>query len=171
MPLAVERNLLCELGHELRPLGPRADHAHVAAEDVPQLRQFVEARPPEEPTDRRDAGVVAVRPHRAGFRFGISDHRSELVHGERAAVSADARLVIEHRPRGRELHERGRQEHERRAEYKPYEADNDVDTALDEHRTPRLAKAFREDQPARTEVLDGDLSGELLVHRWKVVHL
>src|SRR6478672_10863916 len=72
------RNLVLELRHEMRPLRPRADNRHVAAKDVPQLRQFVEIRPSQEPTDRRDARVVCHCPHRPGMPLGILVHRPEL---------------------------------------------------------------------------------------------
>ena len=95
--LAVERNLLGQLLDELRPLGPRADEAHVADQHVPQLRQLVEPRAAQEAADRRDAVVVLPRPHRAGCRLGVLPHRTELVDREDAAVLADALLVIEGR--------------------------------------------------------------------------
>src|SRR3982751_6345238 len=47
----VLRELLLELPDELRPLGPRADEGHLAAQHVTQLRQLVEAPPPQEASD------------------------------------------------------------------------------------------------------------------------
>jgi hypothetical protein len=40
----VLRDSLLELIHEVRPLGTRTDERHVAAENVPELRQLVDAR-------------------------------------------------------------------------------------------------------------------------------
>src|SRR5207237_161190 len=53
--LLEERHLLIELLDEDGPLGARADHAHVAAEDVPELRELVETRLPDEAADLRHA--------------------------------------------------------------------------------------------------------------------
>ena len=44
-------NILRELIHVKGPLGPRAHEAHVAAEHVPVLRQFVEVPPADESAD------------------------------------------------------------------------------------------------------------------------
>src|SRR4051812_26172227 len=45
MALAVERDLLAERLHELGAFGARSDQAHLADEDVPELRQLVEPCP------------------------------------------------------------------------------------------------------------------------------
>ena len=44
-----ERHLGLEVVEELRPLRPRADDRHLAAQDVPELRQLVEAEEAQEP--------------------------------------------------------------------------------------------------------------------------
>ena len=44
---------------ELELLGPRPDEAHVAPEQVPDLRQLVQAEPPEDPPHPGDARVLA----------------------------------------------------------------------------------------------------------------
>ena len=138
---------------------------------VPELRQLVEPRPPQEPADRRDRGRRSARPHGAGRRFGVLPHRPELVDREDAAVLADALLVIEHRPGRRELDQPARprsmsgaaqQQTDRRG-------DDDRAAACAARAAPRLAEARREDQPARPQVLDGDLAGVLLVDRRQVV--
>src|SRR5215204_5878404 len=41
VPASPERNLVGQLVQELRPLGPRADDAHLATQDVPKLRELV----------------------------------------------------------------------------------------------------------------------------------
>ena len=48
--------------HVARDLGARTDERHVAPDDVPELRQLVELRPAQEPSDRRDP-VVPARGH------------------------------------------------------------------------------------------------------------
>ncbi len=54
---------------------------------------------------------------------------------------------------------------ERRRQDQADRRGQDVERALGEDLRARLAKAFREDQPARTQVLDGDLAGVFLVDR------
>src|SRR5206468_2480246 len=66
----------------------RADEAHVALEDVPELRQLVEARLAEPRTDARHARIAGDLEDRADhlvevlelglLRLGILDHRAEL---------------------------------------------------------------------------------------------
>src|SRR5688572_20401353 len=98
MALAVERDLPGQLLDEPRTFGPRPNQAHVATQNVPQLRNLVEPGLAHEAADRRNARVlVAGAPHRAGARLGVGAHRAELVNGERRAVEADALLVIEDR--------------------------------------------------------------------------
>src|SRR5690606_25413395 len=52
-----------EFGHELRPLRARADDAHVAPEDVPQLRELVQAGAADDPPTRvmRSSSLPAQR--------------------------------------------------------------------------------------------------------------
>ena len=52
--------------HQPDLLGARADEAHVAPEDVEQLRELVEARASQEAPDARDARIVAQLVHRLG---------------------------------------------------------------------------------------------------------
>ena len=54
----VLRDPLLELVDEERPLGPRADERHVAAQHVPELRQLVDVGAPQQAADRRAARVV-----------------------------------------------------------------------------------------------------------------
>lgn len=84
--------------------GPRADETHVAADDVPELRELVEAGLAQEGAELRDARVVLEL--EVGFPFlaglgvlgevflegllGVRDHGLELVAREEPAVLADA---------------------------------------------------------------------------------
>lgn len=84
--------------------GARTDEAHVAADDVPELRQLVEAGLPEEGTELGDARVVLeleVRlplPARGRILLQVSlegflcigHHRLEFIAGEQLAILADA---------------------------------------------------------------------------------
>src|SRR3990172_7897229 len=62
VPQHVARHGPPEPLHEHRPLGPRPDDAHLAAEDVDELRQLVEAEAPGKGADRRGPGGGPPRP-------------------------------------------------------------------------------------------------------------
>ena len=80
-------------------------------EDIPELRQFVDAGLAQEPAERRDARVVLHLEDRAahfveGFEFGLQhfgvvDHRAELVHGEESSVQTAAFLPEQNRARAK----------------------------------------------------------------------
>src|SRR5688500_19778759 len=63
MALFVVRNLLGELGHKVRALRPRADETHFAAQDVPELRNLVDARFAPDATDGRRKRIASTGPH------------------------------------------------------------------------------------------------------------
>src|SRR5205823_2358689 len=87
--LAVERDALRQLAHELGAFRSRSDETHFPDEHIPQLRHFVEARPPEKSTNRGHARVVRGTPYGTGRRFRVDAHRAELVHHELAPLPAD----------------------------------------------------------------------------------
>src|SRR5512142_894054 len=84
-----------------------AHQAHLTPQDVPQLRQLVQARPPQELSQPRHPGVLAhLEQHPAGRLvvrlellepiLGILAHRPELQQAEDPAVEALAPLPEEH---------------------------------------------------------------------------
>src|SRR5690606_6782408 len=79
------RDLPLDPGDVLRALRARADDRHVAAEDVPELRQLVDAGLAHEAADAGDAGVV-LRGELGSGGFGIGPHGAELVDAEELAV-------------------------------------------------------------------------------------
>ena len=123
---------MAELLDEMRPLGPRADDGHVAAKDVPELRQLVDVRSAQEPAERRHPRIVGCRPHRSGLALRIIVHRSELDDGERLAVQARALLAIEHRPAGRQAHDERDDRQGKRQQRQGRGREDDVEPALDD---------------------------------------
>src|SRR5437588_6332218 len=87
VPLAVV--VLLDLVAERRP---RADHAHLAADDVPELRQLVEGQSAEQLADARDPRVAAVDGRAGADRLRADDHRPQLEELELGAVLADPPL-------------------------------------------------------------------------------
>ena len=94
-------------GHLARQRRPRPDEAHLAEQDVPDLRQLIEAGRSQDPADAGQPRVVGdlegvaldlvlfLEFGQAGLRVG--HHRPELHHLERTPVQADARLAEDHR--------------------------------------------------------------------------
>src|SRR6266851_2301032 len=96
MPLLVVRNLLCKLGHEVRSFGTRAYKAHLATQDVPELRNLIDANLAYHTAHARGSIVVFTGPHRS-CRLSINSHRAKLCQHKMAAVLADPFLLVEHR--------------------------------------------------------------------------
>lgn len=124
--------VLCgELLNEVRALGARADEAHVAVEDVPYLRQLIEAGGADEGADARDARVVVGRELRAGVFLGVDAHRAELVDFIGPAEAAGADLAVECRAVVLKLDGEGDERHEGQRDDKGDAGEHDVDRALD----------------------------------------
>ena len=79
----------------LREQRARSNEAHVAAQDVPQLGQLVEARGPEEPPEACDPLPITLEPDLA-WPWGA--HRPELHERERPLVPPDPDLPEEDWP-------------------------------------------------------------------------
>lgn len=80
---------------EERPFRAGTDEAHVAVEDVEDLRQFVQAGGTDEFTDFGNARVVLRRQLGTGIFFRIDAHGTEFVDLIFLAKAADADLAVE----------------------------------------------------------------------------
>src|SRR6185369_4186718 len=96
MPLLVKRNLLGQLGHEMRALRPWANEAHLAFQDVPELWNLVDANLPYDESHARCARVAFAGPNRAVL-FGVNSHRAEFCEHKRAPVLTDSFLLVKDR--------------------------------------------------------------------------
>jgi hypothetical protein len=86
-----------------------AHETHLSREDVPELRQLVDACPPQEATEASEALVVGKRPSVGCALF--HPHGAELHQGERLAPMPGAHLAEEDGPaRGQEDGDRGEEE-------------------------------------------------------------
>lgn len=91
--------------------GARSDEAHLAANDVEDLRELVEARTTEKMPDARDAGIVfefkIPLPFFAGLRIlrevlretglRVLHHGAKLIAGKRPPIPPDASMRKNHR--------------------------------------------------------------------------
>src|ERR687887_168829 len=129
--------------HLVAKRGPRADEAHVAADDVPELRQLVEREAAEEAARPGDAGVAAVDGEAGALALGADDHRPQLEQVEVSALVADAALAVEDRAAVLEL-DRDRCGREHRAgEREPERRPHDVGRAVHRPGLPGHAPAAR----------------------------
>jgi hypothetical protein len=127
-------------------LGTRADQRHVGSEDVDQLRQLVEAGPPQEPPNPRHPRVVGNLEHRlvellqvdqlGEALLGVGDHRAELEHRERLAVLAGAPLAEEDGTPGVEEDQEGDRQQQRREQGEHDDGDGQVERPLQHQRRP-----------------------------------
>jgi hypothetical protein len=127
--LLVSRDHFLELLDEDGPFGPRSDEAHVAHQDVDQLRNFVEVRFAEDTADDRDARIVVARPDRSGLALGMLHHRADFEDREDATVFSDSLLAMECGTARREFHEDaddGQKRHENDQSHPGQDAIHDI---------------------------------------------
>src|ERR1041384_4733182 len=96
MPLFIERDFLCQLGHEVWTFGPRSNEAHLTFQDVPELRDLIHANFPYDAADARGASVPLAGPNRT-ILFGVNPHRVKLRQREDATVFAHTFLLVKDR--------------------------------------------------------------------------
>src|SRR6266566_5487473 len=132
----VLRYLLTQLGKDRGLLGARADHVHIAHQDVPELGQLVQPELAQYASYRGDARIVALRPHLRRCS-AVRPHRAQLVHderpaavirmapgiacrlAERAAIEADPLLREQHRTRGCKLDQHRDDDQYRQGDHRP----------------------------------------------------
>src|SRR5579862_5338942 len=101
VPLRIARHRSHEAVHKHRPLGSRANEAHFATHNVPELRNLVNAEHAQIATYARQTRVViASRQYRSRLRLGSMYHCSKLEYIELLAVSPNALLGKDHRSLG-----------------------------------------------------------------------
>lgn len=136
----VERRVLV---HFVLALWAGADHRHIALEDVEELGDLVNRGLADEMPDLCDARVflelergaelhAGLGRHGGIHLVGVDTHGTELVHGERAAIHADARLGVQRGTAVLLVHLVRGPQHERRAEHDRDGGKHDVAHALED---------------------------------------
>src|SRR6185369_11847170 len=97
MPLLVERNLLSQLGHKMRPLGSGTDKAHLTLQNVPELGNLIHSDLANHSAHACRAIVFLTGPHRTRT-FSINSHRAKLGQYKSAPVLSDSFLFVKNRP-------------------------------------------------------------------------
>ena len=108
----------------------RPDHAHVAAQDVPELRQLVDRGAPEDAADARDARIALVDREARAELLGADDHRPQLQELEVGAVLAHSRLAVHDRRSALEPRRDRRGREQRAREDEARARDDDVQRAV-----------------------------------------
>ena len=103
------------------PFGSRSDQAHVAPQDVEELRQLVDVGVPQPVSDPGAPRVVVRGPDRAGLALGVAPHAAELDDPEPAAPLPDPLLAVEDRTaRGQQDGQRDHREERSEAQESEY---------------------------------------------------
>jgi hypothetical protein len=112
---------------EREVLGTRADEAHLAAHDVPELRELVELRGGEEAAHAREALVLSSGERRT---VGVVLHLAELEHAQVGAALAEAAAAVEDRAAILELDRKRNECEDGKGEDEQQESDRTVEGAL-----------------------------------------
>src|SRR2546426_5234625 len=94
----VEGYFRLELTHEVGSLGSRTYQAHLAAEDIGELRNFVQPGPAQDAPDARYPWVAVAGPHGACLQLGVAPHGAEFDQPENSPSLPQPLLTVEDRP-------------------------------------------------------------------------
>src|ERR1700722_5248472 len=82
MSAVITQDRLPQTSDDFGPLGPRANETHVSAQDIPELRKFVEVQFPQDSANGCNARIVGWTPARSGFTLAIVIHCPDLIERE-----------------------------------------------------------------------------------------
>src|SRR5262245_51439036 len=146
----------------------RPDQVHIALDDVKELRELVEPELPQPLTDPGDPLGVVADPLR--LRCIDQMHGTELDQIEALRRYADPLLDEEHRTTGIQLDQNRDEEEQRRQHDHPDDGDQQTDDTAGGQVETCLFEIWGEDQAARCECLDRELSSEAFVDVYAVFH-
>src|SRR5215216_5082811 len=126
VPKMVKRDRLLVPFGALAPLRARTNQADVAFERVPKLRQLIESKFSQRPSDRRDTAVAFSRVD-IFVCFLTAPHRSEFEKNEASPVATDPLLSEKDRPAVPDADEHGHANKERSANDQCYCRRNDIE--------------------------------------------
>ena len=167
----VERDFLRQLIDKERALRPRPDQAHVAAQHIQQLGQFVNAQAPNDLPYACHAVIVCARPTRFAVFFGISPHAAELGNAESSAVLPHTLLTVEHWARTFDLDQYRCDQHQRRSQHTQQGCAQDVEHALDAGSHRALIESVAKNKPAGAQEIYANLAQGFFEVRVQVVNL
>jgi len=89
------------LGEEIEMLPclrPRAYETHIAPQDIPKLRDFIDLGGPEDSPDRQDARIVLRREDSPGQIRAVFEHGDEFAQVKHMTFVADSWLAVKDAP-------------------------------------------------------------------------
>src|SRR6185437_596980 len=114
----------------------RANHAHIALENVVELRQFINAVLAQKTSQTGDARIVSdlkssaiafIHVHQVAFELiCINAHGTEFVAAEFAPFAAYTPRFVEYWPRRIKFYGDGAQQHDRRGKHQRHDADKKI---------------------------------------------
>ena len=170
MPEVVIGNLLAEFFHELRALRPGADKAHIPAQYIPHLRNFIQAQMPQKAAHWGNARVVIRRPRRARIGLRIRAHGAEFVAGENVPAQAHPLLPVKHLARRAHFYRRGNEWNQRQGDHETRESKEERNHAADQQKRVIQTEALGKYQPARMKFMDFNLAGDFFKDRGGIVN-
>src|SRR4029078_639412 len=155
---------------KVRPLGARSDEAHLAPQDAPEVRQFVEMRGPNHLANPGNAAIVLDRPARHAIGFRIRPHASEFRQLERFAATPDALLPVEDGATVFQPDGNRDTEEQRHQEDKNGAAQNNVDETFAPTVQARRVKAIFNEEPVRQQKIEIYSAGFMTVKDFVIAY-
>src|SRR5687767_7265944 len=125
MSLFVKRNFFRKLGDEVRSLRSWSNEAHLAFQNIPELRNLIHANLSDDASDASGARVALSRPNWSVL-FCVSSHRTKLCKHKGATVLSDSFLLVKNRSARLQLDEYGGHDHDRQRKKCADESDEPV---------------------------------------------
>src|SRR5258705_9484108 len=107
MSLLVIGNLLGKLSDKMRAFRTGTDKTHFTADDIPELRYFIDANFAYDAAHACGSFICFAGPHRSGL-LGINSHGSKLRKHEGSPVFPHSFLLVEHGSAGIDLNQNRR---------------------------------------------------------------
>src|SRR5689334_6012997 len=164
MALFVIGDLFSQLRDEMRPPRSRADETHLALEDVPELRNLIDANLANDAADARRAVVAFRRPDRS-FLLGVDAHRAKLRQDKRASVFTDAFLFVKDRTTRFKFDENCRHDDDWQREHRTDQSRETMHCRARERSESFLPSGSGKNQPRRADHAQRNASGDALVKR------
>src|SRR6185503_2913051 len=128
--IGVARHERLELGDEVTPLGAGTHEAHLSANDVPELGDFVEVRRAQDSSNGRRARIAFGGPHRPRALFGVDLHRSKLEDLKRSPPAAQPFLPKQDRTATFQLDDQRDYENDRKQQHHRERRSDQVEETL-----------------------------------------
>ena len=153
MALAVIGNLFFQHVGELRLFWPRSNKTHIPAQNIHELRKFVDAENADKPSYPCNAGVSVGGPRRSRSQ-GFGPHRAELENLKVPSLATDSSLPKEHGSAALDKHREGYQEHYRQGQNDTHGRDDNIDRPLCSKDKAWLPKSVGQNQPTGGEMIN-----------------